>query len=75
MISSLKNHYSYNNDQALEMIMDKRSLMSNNGSHASLTFISSWAENYLSWVRNNQFRRLFVKYEDLMINKYETLEI
>ena len=46
--------------------------MSNNGSHASLTFISSWAENYLSWVRNNQFRRLFVKYEDLMINKYET---
>ncbi len=73
VISSLKNHYSYNNDQALEMIMDKkRSLMSNNGSHASLTFISSWAENYLSWVRNNQFRRLFVKYEDLMINKYET---
>ena len=73
VISSLKNHYSYNDDQAFEMIMDKkRSLMSNNGSHASLTFISSWAENYLSWVRNNQFRRLFVKYEDLMINKYET---
>jgi hypothetical protein len=73
VISSLKNHYSYNNDQALEMIIDKkRSLMSNNGSHASLTFISSWAENYISWFRNNQFRRLFVKYEDLMINKYET---
>ena len=73
VISSLKNHYSYNDDQALEMIIDKkRSLMSNNGSHASLTYISSWAENYLSWFRNNQFRRLFVKYEDLMINKYET---
>ena len=46
--------------------------MSNNGSHASLNFISSWAENYLSWFRNNQFRRLFVKYEDLITNKYET---
>ena len=46
--------------------------MSNNGSHASLNFISSWAENYLSWLRNNQFRRLFVKYEDLITNKYET---
>ena len=46
--------------------------MSNNGSHASLTYISSWAENYLSWLKNNQFRRLFVKYEDLMTNKYET---
>ena len=55
------------------MITDKtRSLMSNNGSHASLTYISSWAENYLSWFRNNKFRRLFVKYEDLIENRYET---
>ena len=46
--------------------------MSNNGSHASLTYISSWSENYLSWLRNNQFRRLFIKYEDLIENKYET---
>ena len=46
--------------------------MSNNGSHASLTYISSWAENYLSWLRNNKFRRLFVKYEDLIENRYET---
>ena len=46
--------------------------MSNNGSHASRTYISSWAENYLSWLGNNQFRRLFVKYEDLISNKYET---
>ena len=46
--------------------------MSNNGTHASFTYISSWAENYLSWFKNNQFRRLFIKYEDLIINKYET---
>ena len=73
VFTSLKNHYSYDNDQALKMIKDKtRSLMSNNGTHASLTYISSWAENYLSWFRNNQFRRFFVKYEDLITNKYET---
>ena len=73
VLTSLKNHYSYNDEEALKMIMDNtRSLMSNNGSHASLTYISSWAENYLSWFRNNQFRRLFVKYEDLITNKYET---
>jgi hypothetical protein len=46
--------------------------MSNNGSYASYTYISSWSNNYLSWLRNNQFRRLFVKYEDLISNKYET---
>ena len=73
VLTSLKNHYSFDDDKALKMITDKtRSLMSNNGSHASITFISSWAENYLSWFRNNQFRRLFVKYEDLITNKYET---
>ena len=73
VLSSLKNHYSFDDNKALKMIKDKtRSLMSNNGSHASLTYISSWSENYLSWFNNNQFRRLFVKYEDLISNKYET---
>ena len=73
VLTSLKNHYSFNDDEALKMLTDKtRSLMSNNGSHASFTYISSWAENYLSWYRYNQFRRLFVKYEDLISNKYET---
>ena len=73
VITSLKNHYSFTDNEALKMITDKtRSLMSNKGSHASLTYISSWAENYLSWFKNNQFRRLFVRYEDLIINKYET---
>ena len=73
VLTSLKNHYSFDDNKALKMITDKtRSLMSNNGSHASLTYISSWAENYLSWFRNNQFRRIFVKYEDLITNKYET---
>ena len=73
VLTSLKNHYSFNDDEALKMLTDKtRSLMSNNGSHASFTYISSWAENYLSWYKYNQFRRLFIKYEDLISNKYET---
>ena len=73
VLTSLKNHYSFDDDEALKMITDKtRSLMSNNGTHASLTHISSWAENYLSWLRNKQFRRFFVKYEDLMTNRCET---
>ena len=73
VLTSLKNHYSFDDDKSLKMITDKtRSLMSNNGSHASLTYISSWSENYLSWFNNNQFRRLFIKYEDLIKNKYET---
>ena len=73
VLTSIKNHFSLNNDEALKMITDKdRGLISNNGSHASYSFISSWSNNYLSWLRNKQFRRLFVKYEDLLTNKYET---
>ena len=73
VLTSLKNHFSLEDDKALKMITDKeRWLMSNNGSFASYTYISSWSNNYLSWLRNNQFRRLFIKYEDLITNKYET---
>ena len=73
VLTSLKNHFSLNSEEALKMITDKdRGLISNNSSHASYSFISSWSNNYLSWFRNNQFRRLFVKYEDLLLNKYET---
>jgi len=73
VLTSLKNHFSLDDDKAFKMITDKeRWLMSNNGSFASYTYISSWSNNYLSWLRNNQFRRLFIKYEDLITNKYET---
>ena len=73
VLTSIKNHFSLEDDKALKMITDKKKwLMSNNGSYASYTYISSWSNNYLSWLRNNQFRRLFVKYEDLISNKYET---
>ncbi len=73
VLSSLKNHFSLNDEKALKMIKDKeRWLMSNNGSYASYTYISSWSNNYISWLTNNKFRRLFVRYEDLISNKYET---
>jgi hypothetical protein len=52
VLTSIKNHFSLNNDKALKMITDKdRGLISNNGSHASYSFISSWSNNYLSWLR------------------------
>ena len=73
VLTSIKNHFSLSDEEALKMIKDKeRWLMSNNGSYASYTYISSWSNNYISWLKNSHFRRLFVKYEDLISNKYET---
>ena len=73
VFSSLKNHFSMNDDEAMEMILDeKRGLISDTGVYSSYSFISSWSNHFTSWVKSNQFRRLIIKYEDLITNKYET---
>jgi len=60
-------------DKAMEMILDeKRGLISNTGVYSSYSFISSWSNHYRSWVKSKQFRRLIIKYEDLLTNRYET---
>ena len=73
IIASIKNHFSMNDEEALNMVVDeKRGLISDTSVYSSYAFISSWSNHYLSWAQNNQFRRLIVKYEDLLSNKYET---
>ena len=74
VFTSVKNHFSYDNGKALKMMLDKKShlMASDGGGFASYSFISSWAQNYRSWLKYNNFRRIFIKYEDLLENKYET---
>jgi hypothetical protein len=73
IFTSIKNHFSMTDNDALDMIADeKRGLISDTGIYSSYAFISSWSNHYLSWKRNNQFRRLIIKYEDLLTNRYET---
>ena len=71
VFTSLKNHFSYNDEKALQMILDKKGILMSKG-YETFSYISSWASNYLSWLNYKNFRRLFVKYEDLLENKYET---
>ncbi|WP_428079079.1 sulfotransferase domain-containing protein [Candidatus Pelagibacter sp.] len=74
VFTSIKNHFSYNDEEALNMILDKKSylLAKDGGGYSSYSYISSWSLNYLSWLKYNKFRRLFIKYEDILENKYET---
>ena len=71
VFTSLKNHFSYDDEKALQMILDKKGILMSNG-YETFSYIGSWASNYLSWFNYKNFRRLFVKYEDLLENKYET---
>ena len=73
VFTSIKNHFSMNDDDAMEMMKDKqRGLISDEGIFSTYTLISSWANHYNSWTKTNHFRRLIIKYEDLISNSYET---
>ena len=73
VITSMKNHFSLNDKEVLEMIFDeKRGLISDEGIFATYPLISSWAKNYNSWAKSKKFRILIIKYEDLLTNAYET---
>jgi hypothetical protein len=54
--------------------MDKEASLSEksvNGDCSNFTFLGSWSEHYKSWRDTNEFKVLFVKYEDLKNKKYE----
>ena len=64
VLTSMKNHFSMNEEEAMEMIKDKqRGLISDDGIFSTYTLISSWANHYNSWAKTNHFRRLIIKYE------------
>ena len=77
VITSLMNHYSSSEKEALEMIKSTyRNLKDKNDSdnYASYSFISSWSNNYNSWKNSNIKNKLFIKYEDLEIDTENTFK-
>ena len=73
VITSVKNHWSFNYDEAYKFMTD-----TNNGTKSDLddystySHLGTWAEHYKSWATTKNFRKLIIKYEDLENNKYET---
>ena len=74
IITSMSNHYSFSLNEAYEKLMDKEASLSEksvNGDCSNFTFLGSWSEHYKSWRDTNEFKVLFVKYEDLKNKKNE----
>ena len=71
VVTSISNHYQLNESQALDRMIDKNLFIKKTDTHADI-FLSSWNLNYNSWKKLND-KVLFVKYEDLISNKKETL--
>ena len=42
--------------------------------YSNFTFLGSWSSHYKSWKNTNSFKILFIKYEDLENNKFDTFK-
>ena len=76
VITSLKNHNDFKTyEEALQMMLNENAVLSDYShlnNHAKTNIINSWKINYQSWLSNNFFRRLTIRYEDLITDPFQT---
>ena len=77
LITSMTHHYSLTYEQAYNKLTDENASLlekSRDGDFSNFTFLGSWSSHYASWKNSKGFKTLFVKYEDLEDNKYDTFK-
>ena len=77
VITSLKNHYDLNYEQSLDFMLNEKKYIYDireKNDYADFQFLSSWSNHYKSWINNNLFKRIVIKYEDLEKDAYQTLK-
>ena len=75
VITSMTHHYSITYEISLKKMLDDNATLlqkSYDGDFSNFTYLSSWSKNYRSWKNSNEFKMLFIKYEDLELNKEDT---
>jgi hypothetical protein len=77
VITSLRNHYQLNNDQAFNWITNEKNFIYNvlefeKEGYSDFQFISSWSTNYKSWKVQKKVPIKIIKYEDLLNYTYVT---
>ena len=77
VITSIKNHYSMNYKEALNMMLNKKEYLfdkTKKKDFSNFTFLGSWSDHYKSWIKPQTYNRLIIKFEDLENNKTKTLK-
>ena len=77
IITSMTHHYSLTYEQAYKKLIDENATLlekSRDGDYSNFTFLGSWSSHFKSWKNSKDFKILFVKYEDLENNKYDTFK-
>ncbi len=77
LITSLKNHYELDYDEALKFMINEKKFIFDyhkQNDYSDFQFISSWEKNFLSWINQSDFPIKIIKYEDLLSRTYFTFE-
>ena len=76
VITSLKNHNDFSTyEEALKLMQNDNAVLKDYKhlkNYAKTTIINSWKINYQSWLRNNYYRRITLRYEDMIENPLRT---
>ncbi len=75
VITSVKNHYELDNNQAIKWITNEKQFLYNTykvkeSGYSDFQFISSWKLNYKSWIVQKKIPVKLIKYEDLLNQTY-----
>ena len=75
VITSLKNHYQLDDDQAFKWMTNEKNFSYNTQKfndlvYSDFQFISSWSTNYKSWKVQKKIPTKIIKYEDLLNQTY-----
>ena len=77
VITSLKNHFEMNNSEALKFMLNKNKYTYDHhleNDYSDFQLISSWENNYKSWINQKNIPVKFIKYENLHIKTYEVFK-
>jgi len=77
IITSIKNHYEINYDEAFNFMINEKKFIYNpfkKNDFSDFQFISSWEKNYQSWINQKLFPVKIIKYEDLQKNNFDIFE-
>jgi hypothetical protein len=77
VLTSIKNHYELNYEDSLTFMLNEKKYTYDyfkKNDFGDFQFISSWKKHYKSWFANKIFDIKLIKYEDLLLNTFDTLK-
>jgi len=77
VITSLKNHYEIDYDEAYKFISNEKKYIYDDkkeNDYSDFQIISSWEKNYQSWIKQKNFNFKLIRYEDLQENTIDVFK-